>query len=235
MKLSFLGFLAMALFAFSSCSNDSDVMTDAELIQAIQTASDKQMVSAAGLPTDALALLTKDFTESYVDDAQLAAELGYEVRMRRGTGTRIGERSDVYFNLEGRELRADREREVVRGEGGRDREECFRLAFPVTVVMPDGTEISGNAEELRMAVRQWYADNPGSEEHPTLQFPVELELADGTTVTINSDEELRGAYERCEERSATDFDCPDLRADFGDACYKEDRTEGTVNSDCECE
>ena len=210
-------------------------MTDAELIQAIQAASNKEDVSANGLPTEASSMLVQDYTESYIDGAQLAPGLGYEVRVRRGMGSRMGERSDIYFDLNGTELRGDRERGRIRGEGGSDREECFELVFPVTFVMPDGTEVSGSAEEIRMAIREWYTNNPETREHPELQFPVDIVFEDGTILTVNSREELRSIYERCNWQNATDFDCPDLRADIGDRCYKEDRTEGLVNADCECE
>ena len=207
MKSSIYSFIFFALFALTACDKDSDVMSDADLILAIQTANNKHEVSAASLPADATNILTEDFSESYLEGAELAPELGYEVAMRRGEGVRIGERSRVYFDLTGRELRAYREgsgeysedRDRRRGEGGSDRDECFRLVYPVTFMMPDGTEITGaSEEEMGMAMREWYAENPGSEERPTLQYPVDIMFEDQSTQTVNSDEEMREAYVNCE-------------------------------------
>ena len=201
MKLSFFSFLLMGLFVLSACDNDSDVMTDADLILAIQTANNKQTVTAAALPTDASNVLADDFSESYVDEAKLAPELGYEVGMRRGEGVLMGERNRIYFDLNGRVLRGDgdRDRERRRGEEGSDRRECFRLVFPVTFIMPDGTEITGDSEEeVGMAMREWYANNPGVEEGPELQYPVDIMFEDLSTLTVNSNEEMRAAYENCE-------------------------------------
>ena len=209
MKSSINYLMFFVLFVFSACQDDSDVMSDADLILAIQTAADKQPVIDAALPSNDTNILTSDFSESYMEEAQLAPELGYEVAMRRGEGVRIGERSRVYFDLSGRELRAERngnggygydsDRDRVRGEDGRDRRECFRLIFPVTFEMPDGTDITGDHEEgIRTAIRQWYADNRNTDVRPQLQYPVEIIFADHSTLTVNNDEEMREAYEGCE-------------------------------------
>ena len=201
MKLPTYSFLLLMLIAFASCDNDRDVMSDDDLIFAIQTANNKQLVNAASLPTDASNVLPDDFSESYLENAQLAPELGYEVRMRRGEGIRTGERSDIYFDLNGRRLRGDRDREGERrrGEDGSDRHECFRLVYPVTFAMPDGTEITGDSEgEAGLAIREWYANNEGTEELPVLQYPVEIIFEDQTTLTVNSNEAMREAYGNCE-------------------------------------
>ena len=174
-------------------------MTDEALILAIQEASNKQDVSEGTLPNDASSLLGQDFSESYVDQARFAPELGYEVAMRRGEGIRIGERSHVYFNLDGRELRRHRDREVRRGEEGRDRRECFRVVFPVTYLMPDGSEITGeDRASLGLAVRTWYAENPEIEERPELQYPIELAFPGNVVRTVSNNEQLRRAYASCE-------------------------------------
>ncbi|GJM33566.1 MAG: hypothetical protein DHS20C18_25670 [Saprospiraceae bacterium] len=196
MNFKFLSFLAVVLFAFTSCEKSSEVMSDDALIQAIQEAN-KQNISATTLPAEASSLLTQDYAESYVEIASLAPELGYEVSMRRGMGTCIGERTEVYFDRNGRELRRHRDRERRRGEEGRDRHECFNLVFPVTFVMSDGAEISGTAEEIRAEIRAWYAANPDTRANPTLQFPVDLVFENGTTTTVSNNEGIRRAYASC--------------------------------------
>ena len=189
------------------CQNSGNVFdsgtqtSDEQLIQAIQDATNRQNINAEELPSAASTVLEQDYSESYVDDAIIAPELGYEVGMRRGMGSRIGERSQVYFNLNGRKLNGERDSNGNRhrGRNGRDREECFDFVYPITYIMPDGSTITGNdREEICLAVRSWYETNPDSRERPALQYPVDITFEDGTTVTINNDEEMRGAYERCE-------------------------------------
>ncbi len=198
MKFSLFSFLIFGLVIFSSCDKENEATSDDALIQAIIEATNKTEVDAASLPASASNLLTQDYSESYIEVAMHAPELGYEVSMRRGVGSRIGERNEVYFDRDGRELRRQRDRERRRGDGGSDREECFELVFPVTFVMPDGTEISGDAGELRLAIGEWYENNSGEEEAPQLQYPVDVLFEDGTTQTVNSDEELRMAYGECD-------------------------------------
>ena len=59
--------------------------------------------------------------------------------------------------------------------------------------MPDGTEISITSEEDTdgwMAIRNWYINNPDTEEEPSLQYPVDVILDDDVVMTINSDSEM---------------------------------------------
>ena len=200
MKFSIISLLLAATLMVASCEKGSAITTDTELILAIQEASDKQIINAEALPNSASLVLESDYSESYTERAHLAPSLGYEVRIRRGEGTRMGEGTEVYFDLNGRELRRDRNRDghETRDRNGRDRRECFNLVFPVTFLLPDGTEVTGNAQELRHAISRWYEANPDSEQRPELQYPVEIVFRDGVTVTINEEEQMRRVYERCE-------------------------------------
>ncbi|MFT4666133.1 MAG: hypothetical protein ACI8YQ_002455 [Polaribacter sp.] len=204
MKKSLFSFLVLALaLTLFSCEKDGP-QTDDELIDAI-IASEKQNVTEAALPLSALTILSDEYSESFAEAAQLADERGYEVTMMRGGGTLIGERTPIYFNLDGRQLRRERDRrhdfEGRRrpGNEGCDRNACFDLVFPITVIMPDGTEITGDdGATIRQEVRSWYVDNPGTGEHPELQFPLDIIYEDETTATVNSHEELRAAFAACE-------------------------------------
>ena len=242
MNFKNLSFIFFVLLAFSSCTNegiltDAD-MTDAQLIQAIQQAS-KQVVDAADLPSAAASALSSEFPESYNQKTELAADLGYEVRMVIEGGIRIGDPSDVYFNLNGRELREDNDRDDDdrddddRDDDGRDIEECFDLVYPVTFVMPDGTEITGDTEEeVFTTIRDWQVNNDDFDEGPELQYPVDIVFEDGSILTVNNDEEMREAYDNC---SDLDYECPDLEANIGDDCRDSDGNIGVVDSDCECD
>ncbi|HAP58651.1 MAG TPA: hypothetical protein DCR93_03750 [Cytophagales bacterium] len=75
---------------------------------------------------------------------------------------------------------------------------CFRLAFPHSVTMPDGSTITLNSEDDKEQVKAWYEANPDATDRPTLVFPVTVEYQDGSTATANSEEELIALREACE-------------------------------------
>ena len=186
---------------FISCSTDTtepEIGDDAELIQLIKNATNKQTISIEDLLSASKNVLENDYPKEMVEIAKLAPELGYEVDLMRGEGTRVGERSQVYFDLNGRELRDDsgRGRGYSIDRGGE--EECFDFVLPVTFIMPDGSTITIEETEDWIEIREWYLANRNVSENPALQYPVTIIFRDGTTLTINSDEELHQAYADCE-------------------------------------
>ena len=210
MKLKSFILLVVSLLLIISCQDnisnheETATLSDDQLIEAIQNATNKQVISVDLLPSSSKDVLAQDYSESTAEAAQMAPELGYEVNIRRERGTRIGEHSDVYFATDGRELRGD-------GRGGdrtgRDRHECFELVLPVTFIMPDGSTITVENENGYIAIRNWYAANPGVRDEPALQYPVDVVFDDGTTQTINNDEELRAAYAACDPGGRGEEDC----------------------------
>jgi hypothetical protein len=237
MKFKIFGLFSLVMFLLASCAKeDQTTLTDAEMIQAIQMSGSKQSVSPESLPEPIAQVLVEDFTESYVEEAYYDEKLGYEITLFRNTASSLGEITDIYFTKHGRELLRDGFIKD-RGIGGRDREECFKLVYPVTYIMPDGTEITGNSErELKTLIKAWYKTHKNVRKSPVLKFPVQIEFADGRILTINSVEELRKAYEEnCRKKKNDEFDCPKLRANIGDKCHLKGRIEGKVNANCECE
>lgn len=115
-------------------------------------------------------------------------------------------------------------------------ERCFEYVYPVTYIMPDGSTITAeSAEELRAAIRAWYANNPDSKMRPTLQYPVKVEF-NGQIIVIENAEQMAELRKKC--RILLDdkrFDCPGIRADFGDKCRTRDGKIGFVNKDCKCQ
>lgn len=121
-------------------------------------------------------------------------------------------------------------------ESSEDRADCITYVFPLSMTLPDGSIISGNEEELDFLIDEWYKDNPTSDREPQLVFPIEIYLPSrDVPVTVNNLEELERYYELCDEEEEEEFDCPELRADIGDSCRKDDGTEGVLNSECLCE
>ncbi|MEL6864991.1 MAG: hypothetical protein AAFP19_11250 [Bacteroidota bacterium] len=208
MKLSMFNVLALAaLILLSSCGKNKDTsptMTDDELIQAIQEATNKSSVDMEELPIATVTNLEENFTESNMERALLAPELGYELDMRRKEGTRIGEKSQAYFDLDGRALRAKKEGDKEKDKDGYDRKECFELIYPVTFILPDGSTITADDEKAaHEAIKAWYDANPAADERPYLQYPVSIAWGD-EAFTVNSGEELEAWKKRCEDKEDED-------------------------------
>jgi len=84
--------------------------------------------------------------------------------------------------------------------------ECFGLVYPVTFIMPDGASIvvATDDENGWQEVKDWYDENPESDERPTLQYPVDIvyRTNDGdSTITINNEEEMEAAKDECRENN----------------------------------
>ena len=197
---TFIAVLLMVLFY--SCNTDStapqeqDFVNNAELIQAIASAPDKQSMNLEQLPYVSQNVLNNEYSESYVDEAKFAPNLGYEVITRREWGTHIGNRWSVYFDLEGKELRNGRDY-----NGDHDRSVCFMLVYPVTFIMPDNSTITGEDKKaICTAIKAWYEANPDSKERPVLEYPVDVILSDGSTMTVNNADEMNTLKENCYNR-----------------------------------
>ncbi|MCB0559451.1 MAG: hypothetical protein KDD09_10940 [Phaeodactylibacter sp.] len=77
---------------------------------------------------------------------------------------------------------------------------CFRLVFPVTVILPNGTELEANGRLALLRIRRaWRERNPGSDVHPTLGFPFTVTLEDGTSQEIDDPAEFDALVNSCGE------------------------------------
>ena len=82
-----------------------------------------------------------------------------------------------------------------------EKEKCFELVMPYTLIMPDGISITIETEEDREKVEEWYKNNPDSKDRPSLEYPVDvvIETDEGErTITVNSDDEMKEIQVRCE-------------------------------------
>ena len=96
-------------------------------------------------------------------------------------------------------------REIWGEEEWDEGEECYSLVYPISFVLPDGSiiEISGEDDEAGwMSIREYYEENPSSEEEPSMQFPIDIvfETEEGeVTITMSSGEDLDNFEdERCD-------------------------------------
>ncbi|NQU33401.1 MAG: hypothetical protein HQ521_09220 [Bacteroidetes bacterium] len=130
MRLTILGIVAFVVLAFASCQKSTNKVTDADLIQAIQNASNKQNINIAELPSSSKITLDNDYAGNYIDLAKLAPELGYEVDLRKADGYKESEKFQTYFDLSGRELKVD---DGTGGNGTKDvkgdnnKRDCFQI------------------------------------------------------------------------------------------------------------
>lgn len=77
-------------------------------------------------------------------------------------------------------------------------ERCFKPVYPLTLDLSDGGTITAeNPRSLKLQLRAWRSENPGSEERPTLAFPIDVEYQDGTVVNVASAEEMKALKEDC--------------------------------------
>lgn len=86
-----------------------------------------------------------------------------------------------------------------RGHGGKCKDLCFEINYPITIEFPDGTTASGaDRQELKQAVRDWKTANPNATERPAIVFPIDVTLEDGIVQSIASKEDLKTLKESCE-------------------------------------
>lgn len=210
--------LSLVILAFSissflfSCKKesalDTNAINDDQLIEAIQVAKNKQAVVESQLPGASQTTIKAEYTESFTNEALLAPDLGYEVQLRKGKGSTVGELHYVYFNLQGRKLQYNKGnyKEGKRGynKGSKD---CFNFVLPISLTMPDSSIITIENKEDWGNVKAWYKANPDTKERAALIFPVNVIFSDGSTETVINEGELKELREKCiEERHEQCFE-----------------------------
>ena len=77
-------------------------------------------------------------------------------------------------------------------------EECFEFIYPISFILPDGSEITINNEEDWDELDLWYEENKDSEEEPEVVYPFDVIFDDDEIKTINNEEELEGLEDYCD-------------------------------------
>lgn len=212
--LSHVQFLLIGLLLTSMATScdQNDVNTaqsddDALLIEAIQNSTLKSAVTTNDLPSASQVTLESSYAESYTENAALAENLGYEVNRRCHKGDAVGERYNAYFNLEGRELKAEnsesaqnRNRHQNQHRYRYKQKRCFEYELPVSFTMPDSSVINIASETDWELIKLWYVEHPESEIRPAVVFPATVIFDDGTMVTLENEDELALARELCDQR-----------------------------------
>ncbi len=190
MKKIFLYTLVFPLI-FLSCEN-SEVMSDDELIEAIIEDENRIKVSKNDLPKAAISSLDFNMPDDIIRLAELAPELGYEVEMKSWDFFDFEldyERNDnKYFSTSGRPLESAKDNKDGWGDkkdkSGKDdkkkRGPCFKFQYPLSYTMGDDSVISGNdRKEIHSQIKAYFEKNEKTKENkPKLNFPLTILLLD---------------------------------------------------------
>ena len=80
-----------------------------------------------------------------------------------------------------------------------EEDECFEINYPITIVLPDGSNVTVNDDEaLENAIDDYYDLNPNDSGDVTLIYPITVTMfEDSSTVVINNDDDLDDLLEDC--------------------------------------
>ena len=76
-------------------------------------------------------------------------------------------------------------------------EECFEFVYPISFVLPDGSEITINNDEDWDKIDLWYEENKDSEEEPEIVYPFDV-IVENEIITVESEEDLDRLEEVCD-------------------------------------
>ncbi len=215
---NYVHFLLIALFIFS-CSdseteNNIQNLTDSEHIELIKNHNDKVEINFEDLP---------EISQSYINSLENnittelilhAQELGYEIKIRRESRSLVSLLNIlyIYFDQNGEVLFNDNYDQ--NGDGNYDIFNewedfmCFDIQFPISVTMPDESQVSiGNEDELYEAVESYYEMSDEYDGLPEINFPFNIifyfddengnEIEE--VVGVGSYEEFEMYFEICED------------------------------------
>lgn len=75
-----------------------------------------------------------------------------------------------------------------------EKEDCFKLVYPIDYLMADGSTISQNDAKDWDAIKAWFEAHPDADKDAMrLVYPVDVIFEDGTQKTINNEEEMKKA------------------------------------------
>ena len=213
MKKIFLYTLVFPLI-FLSCEN-SDVLSDDELIEAIIEADNRISVSKNDLPKSAISSLDFNMPDDIIRQAELAPELGYEVEMKSWDFFDFEldyERNDnKYFSTSGKPLESSKKNKDgwgdKRDKDGKDEKKkrgpCFKFQYPLSYTMGDGSVITGDdRKDIHTQMKVYFEKNGKTKENkPKLNFPVTILMLDDDknvfSKEIESHKLLKEAMDYC--------------------------------------
>ena len=76
-------------------------------------------------------------------------------------------------------------------------DECFEFIYPISFVLPDGSEITINSDEDWDKIDLWYEENKDSEEEPEIVYPFDV-IVEDEIITVESEDGLDRLKEVCD-------------------------------------
>ena len=208
--------ITLCIFSCSDSETENNIqnLTASEHIELIKNHDNKIEISFEELP---------EVSQSYINSlennitAELilhAQDLGYEIKMRRESRSLVSLLNIlyIYFDQNGEILFDDNYDEDSDGDYDIFNEwedfMCFDIQFPISVTMPDESQISiGNEDELYEAVESYYEMSDEYDGLPEINFPFNIifyfddengnEIEE--VVGVGSYEELEMYFEICED------------------------------------
>jgi len=94
-----------------------------------------------------------------------------------------------------------------KGESEAYKDDCLKIQYPITFIMPDGVEIVIGSEmdkEAWLEIDEWYEANPGSQEKAELQYPINATFK-GESIIIPGDEKMNELKKLCANKKKVCF------------------------------
>jgi hypothetical protein len=190
-------FLTLSLFilsvvCFTSCSEAEGISetADTALIERIEKTT-KTFVEPTSLPSASANAFNGDLSDSFIKSVAFAEGLGFKVAIVTDNVAREENKSDVFFNIEGRPLKDDRAKFKKR------RQKCFEFVFPIDFLMPDNTTITLTEKADWALIRAWYETNLHTTKRAEIVFPLNISLEDETLQTLLEIDELKEVKNSC--------------------------------------
>ena len=76
-------------------------------------------------------------------------------------------------------------------------EKCFEFVYPISFILPGGSEVTVNNDEDWDQIDLWYEENKDAKEEPEIIYPFDVVIDDGKVVTITNEKDLEDLEEYC--------------------------------------
>ena len=77
-------------------------------------------------------------------------------------------------------------------------DECFEFVYPISFILPDGSEITINNDEGWDEIDLWYEENEDSDKDPEIIYPFDVTLDDDKVMTIDNEKDFKGLKDYCD-------------------------------------
>ena len=94
-------------------------------------------------------------------------------------------------------------------------EKCFEFVYPISFILPDGSEVIINNDEDWDQIDLWYEENKDAEEEPEIIYPFDV-VIDEDVKTITNKKDIEWLEEYCYEKDSE----KDSEKDYDEKCFE---------------